>query len=122
MSNIQITIKPSLEELNKKFNKLEIEQFLNTEIRKLSFMVESLAKQLTPVLTGRLRSSIGTHLQPLLGTVSTNVNYALFIHEGTSRMRPRPFMETGAKYAKQAWEGAIGQRLEQHITDKFKRL
>lgn len=64
---------------------------------KSALMVEREAKLLTPVDTGRLRSSIMSSLGlgPLAvgAKVATNVEYAIFVHEGTKRMRPRPFMK-----------------------------
>ena len=71
---------------------------------KSAFTVEREAKILSPVDTGRLRASIATSLgildQGLTSIVSTNVEYAIYVHEGTRRMRGRPFM-------KQAAEGSI---------------
>jgi HK97 gp10 family phage protein len=65
-----------------------------------ALMVEGQAKRLTPVDTGRLRSSIASSLgvldHGLSSIVSTNVVYAVYVHEGTKRMRPRPFMREAA--------------------------
>ena len=123
MGQINIVIRPTLKELQKKFNSIRLQEYLQQEITKFAFLAESFAKQLTPVDTGRLRASIGiTETRPIGAVVSTNVNYAIFVHEGTSRMRSRPFMEQGAEFAKRRWEGQIGDRIEEHITRKFKKL
>lgn len=54
--------------------------------------VEGRAKRNAPVDTGRLRSAIvgnvDTKGDQLVGTVSANVNYALFVHEGTGVYGP----------------------------------
>jgi phage gpG-like protein len=69
--------------------------------------VESRAKQLCPVGTpestgkkgyrgGRLRQSItwelGVDAEGLFVDVGTNVEYALFVHDGTRYMQGRPFL------------------------------
>lgn len=52
-----------------------------------ALLIEGAAKRLTPVDTGRLRASIATSLGvgALAGgaIVQTNVNYAIYVHEGT---------------------------------------
>ena len=60
--------------------------------------VENRAKQLCPVDTGRLRSSISmsapqTERGSVTIHVGTNVEYAPFLEYGTSRMSARPFLE-----------------------------
>lgn len=68
---------------------------------KSAFAIERRAKILSPVDTGRLRSSIATSLgivnQGITSIVQTNVFYAIFVHEGTRRMRKRPFMKQAAE-------------------------
>lgn len=67
---------------------------------KSAFKVEREAKLVTPVDTGRLRSSIATSLgilnKGITSVVSTNVNYAGWVHDGTRRMKSRPYMKIGA--------------------------
>lgn len=72
-----------------------IVQALDEAIKKSAFLVERESKIVTPVLTGRLRASIFTTLKPLRATVQPKTDYALFVHEGTSKMRARPFMKLG---------------------------
>lgn len=59
-------------------------------------MVERRAKQLAPVDTGRLRSSIthavGTDALGLVGTVGTDVEYAPYVELGTRHQAPNPFL------------------------------
>ena len=70
---------------------------------KSAFLVERYAKLVTPVDTGRLRASIATSLgvrdRGITSIVQTNVFYAVFVHEGTKRMRGRPYMQQGADRA-----------------------
>lgn len=61
--------------------------------------VEASAKRRAPVDTGRLRSSLTTALfavpyEPFLACrVGTDVDYAVYVHEGTRYMVGRPFLE-----------------------------
>ena len=55
--------------------------------------IERIAKELCPVDTGRLRSSIAARVEveggkPLV-IVGTNVEYAIYVHEGTGIYGPR---------------------------------
>lgn len=58
--------------------------------------IERKAKQLCPVDTGRLRTSIHTVTFYANGEpgvrVGSDVNYAGYVHDGTRHMRGRPFL------------------------------
>jgi HK97 gp10 family phage protein len=65
-------------------------------ISKAAVRIERVAKQLCPVDTGRLRSSItrevGRDGRGLYATVGTNVEYAPYVELGTRFMGARPFL------------------------------
>lgn len=75
--------------------------FLRDASMKSAFTIEAQAKILSPVDTGRLRATIATSLgiasQGISSIVSTNVFYAIYVHEGTRHMRGRPFMRQAAE-------------------------
>lgn len=73
----------------------KLETALNRGLEAAAFLVEAQAKIKTPVDTGRLKSSIYTKVGSLNAFVSTNVNYARYVHDGTKFMKPRPFMLEG---------------------------
>ena len=56
------------------------------------FSIQSKAKVSVPIDTGLLRSSINTTKQKEGVKVGTNVEYAAFIEDGTSKMRARPYL------------------------------
>lgn len=72
---------------------------LGRHLSQLAARVESAAKAVCPVDTGRLRSSITWRLETesgsLVAYVGTNVEYAIFVHEGTRYMEGRPFLVDG---------------------------
>lgn len=78
--------------------------FLRKASMESAFLVERYAKLVTPVDTGRLRSSIATSLgirdRGITSIVQTNVKYAIYVHEGTKFLRSRPFMRQGVDRAK----------------------
>lgn len=66
------------------------------EILRRTTKVDRRAKELCPVDTGRLRSSITNRVvrdsQGIAGIVGTNVSYALFVEFGTRYMAAQPFL------------------------------
>lgn len=63
-------------------------------VAETALLIESDAKQLAPVDTGRLRSSIHAEIAPdgLSATVSDGVTYGIFIELGTRRQKAQPFL------------------------------
>lgn len=120
---ISISIKPTFDQLAKAIGGVEAAKFLQDEINKIAFKIERNAKQLTPVDTGRLKSSIHTApFMPLGAKISTNTEYAVFVHEGTRYMRGRPFMKTGAELVGREIEGDITARIDAEFAKAFKSL
>lgn len=66
------------------------------DIARRTLAVDGAAKRGCPVDTGRLRSSIQNTVQlegsDVVGYVGSDVSYAIFVHEGTRYMAPRPFL------------------------------
>jgi len=70
--------------------------------------------------TGRLRSSMTyeVHSESQSVTVGTDVEYAIYVHEGTSRMRGRPYlMDSILHFIKEYEEIAV-----KYLGDGFKAL
>ena len=125
MSNLSVSILPKIENLAGAFRSgMNITQFMRREINRLAFSVERYAKQLTPVDTGILKSSINTQPQNLgmSALVSTNTDYAIFVHDGTVYMSGRPFMTMGAAFAQVGQMRDINKRLDDNFTKEFKSL
>lgn len=54
--------------------------------------VKALAKQLVPVRTGHLRSSIYAKIHEWVAEIGAEATYALFVELGTRYMRARPYL------------------------------
>lgn len=71
-------------------------------LARIAVRVQNRARELSPVDTGLLRSRIDV-VPPTLGAsglecaVVARTNYAIYVHEGTSRMPPNPFLLDAAK-------------------------
>lgn len=66
------------------------------DLGRRAYRVRSGAVAACPVDTGRLRSSInvsmGGDFESAYADIGTNVEYALYVHEGTRYMEGRPFL------------------------------
>ena len=82
-----------------------IRSALNTAIKKSAFLIERESKKVTPVLTGRLRASIFTTINPMRATIEPKTDYAFIVHQRN------PYMERGVKNAERGiqriFEGEI---------------
>lgn len=74
------------------------------DLTRRTIKVESAAKRLCPVDTGRLRSSISHEMtadgKGLVGFVGTNVEYAIFQELGTRFQRGTPFLRPALRAAR----------------------
>lgn len=61
-------------------------------IRKTASDIEADAKNLAPVDTGNLRSSIGKSVNALHAEIGPSAEYGIYQEYGTSKMAPQPFM------------------------------
>lgn len=109
--DIEVT---GITELNNKLKKFA-DRFpisAGNALKKSIFQIERETKPITPFKTSRLRASISTSVSRygdpagigfsangLTGWVGPTTNYAIFVHEGTKRMRGRPFLKQGAERA-----------------------
>lgn len=73
------------------------------DLLRRTIRVESAAKRLAPVDTGRLRSSITHSLERdsrgLVGFVGTNVEYAIYQEFGTRYQRGQPYLRPALRAA-----------------------
>lgn len=76
-----------------------LEVKLHQSMQKAVLIAEGASKKQTPVKTGNLRRSETSRVQGggmrIQGIVGTNMQYARFVHNGTRRMKARPFFDNG---------------------------
>ena len=96
------------------------EQKVINTVRKATLKAEADIKQFTPVDTGNLRNSFKNKVQPFVGEVFTNVEYAEPVAYGTNL--PESW---GNKYRTRqntikGYPELIAKQLEQYISDQFR--
>lgn len=123
---LSIKFDPDVKRLELAFKKINLDKGIRDLVETLAFGVERYSKQVTPVRTGRLRASINTRSSfggNFRAFVSTNTDYALFVHEGTRKMRGRPFMRWGSEFAVKQFGGEdIGWRLDRELRKQLSSL
>ena len=97
------------------------QQVINT-VRKATLKAEKDIKEFTPVDTGNLRNSFKNKVEPFVGEVFTNVEYAEPVAYGTNlppswggRYRTRQNTIKG-------YPELIAKQLEQYISDQFRSV
>ena len=95
------------------------QQVINT-VRKATLKAEADIKQFTPVDTGNLRESFDNKIEPFVGEVFTNVEYAEPVAYGTNLPpswggRYRTRQQTIKGYPE-----LVAKQLEQYISDQFR--
>lgn len=70
---------------------------LNNAIRNSIKKIEFTSRENTPYDTGALRASHYMRFGSLRGEVGTNKEYDVFVHEGTYKMRARPYLRNAVR-------------------------
>ena len=80
---------------------------------KATLDTQAQARELAPVDTGYLRSSLavetGASGTSVYGQVTAGANYATYVENGTSRMAPQPFMGPARETNNPKWLEAMRQ-------------
>ncbi len=71
---------------------LAIRQAIRSALREIGERAVRYATDIVPVRTGNLRSSIAYDADDRQVIIGSDVTYAMYVEEGTSRMRPRPYL------------------------------
>jgi HK97 gp10 family phage protein len=97
MAEYQVKIE-GLDELQRQFKKSpEItRKRLNEAINRATIILNNYLKTggIVPVRTGLLRQSIRPVITDLKSTIAPHTHYAIYVHEGTYKMKARPFLKT----------------------------
>lgn len=74
--------------------------------------VKTLAKQLVPVRTGRLRQSIYAEVREWVVRIGADATYAMFVEFGTRYMRARPYLYPAIQAYLSQLESIIREAIE----------
>lgn len=119
MTTVEVNTNGALLKINA--TQRDIQSALRSSIEPLSLIVERFSKEaLTEgptraIRSGFLRGSVRSAVSNLRGIIKPNTNYAGFIHEGTGRMRARPYMARGVELAVPSMQ----RELENRISSKL---
>jgi HK97 gp10 family phage protein len=69
-----------------------MQRYVHRQLASWAAEVKALAKQLTHVRTGHLRSSIYAKIQEWVAEIGAEATYALFVEFGTRYMQAQPFL------------------------------
>lgn len=72
-----------IKQLNTTLARLADKATAEKALRQACVYVEKKAKEKAPYKTGELRDSITSNVEDMVGEVGTNLEYAVYIHEGT---------------------------------------
>lgn len=120
---MQITVdfKPDVDKIGKMLESVDLVNALRDKVVQISRDIQDAAQSQTPIRTGKLRSSIFVvNSSPLGAIIKTDLNYALFVHEGTKNMRGRPFMELGAGKVEKSIDQQIADGVTKELESKIK--
>ena len=101
MPSVKLEIKglDSLRNSLKKYPKIS-KPIIQRAIKTTAFDILRETKLVTPVDTGRLRGSFRTSFGDTSAIIQPQVDYAVYVHEGTSRQQAQPFFQYGVWLAK----------------------
>ncbi|MBS7615590.1 HK97 gp10 family phage protein [Candidatus Bathyarchaeota archaeon] len=86
-----------------------MQRYVHSQLASWAADVKALAKQLVPVRTGYLRSTIYAKIEEWTAEVGAEASYALFVEFGTRYMQAQPYLYPAIQ--------AYLPRLEQVIVD-----
>ena len=100
--DMSVTIKgPNLVDLIKQANR-KIEIGTEDALDIVANLTQSDAKDNCPVRKGKLQKSIKIYKRRFVRQIGTNVPYAQFVHNGTYKMKSRPFLVNAFEANKQS--------------------
>lgn len=98
---------------NIKEAKMLSDQAIKRALEQCGALWETDAKKITPVDTGRLRNSIEHHQEgDDTMVVQTNVEYAIYVHEGARGGMGRPFIRASGQQDVQRFKQIIEKELK----------
>ena len=114
---IEIVRITGLDDIIRITNPERARRIIARSLKRIGLIVERNAKPVTPVKTGNLKRSItSVPLEWNRVAVGTKVDYALYVHEGTRRMRGRPYLRQGLERSRDQINREIDRALDEAIS------
>ena len=101
-----VTIRITGPDLGVKVSQLnaEIQAQIEEELDRVADQTQSDAKDNCPVATGALQDDIKVYAEPFKRTVGNmDIPYAIYVHNGTWKMKARPYLFNAAEMNKQSF-------------------
>ena len=90
-------------------------------IENATYQLQRASKRRTPVDTGLLRDTIYALHSPIEGKVIPAQEYAPYVHEGTYKMKARPFLKWGMEDADKEIQNTFERELENTMKEIARR-
>ncbi|MGQ9565602.1 MAG: HK97-gp10 family putative phage morphogenesis protein [Candidatus Bathyarchaeales archaeon] len=104
---------------------LQLDASLKSQIpknlAKLAHCIENTAKQLAPVKTGHLRSTIFSQTQNWTAKIGATAHYAVFLEFGTCRIRPHKFLSTAVEMHLPRLRETLDAAVEEAISEVLRK-
>ena len=100
-----------------------VKRYIDTAIKRSIFQVQREAVPLTPVDTGRLRGSYEIRFEtfgafePVKAILEPTAFYAIFVEEGTRKMRAQPYLKPGLENSMPEINQEFGDSLEEALRE-----
>lgn len=88
-----------------------IKEAIQRALVRIGLECEEYAKKLIHTVTGRLKNSITSYVEGDSVYVGTNVEYAQFVEEGTSRAKAHPYLRPAANDHLNEWAKIVEDEL-----------
>ena len=69
-----------------------VQKHVHRQLASWAAVVKALARQLAPVRTGHLRSTIYADVKEWVATIGAEATYAMYVELGTRHMQARPYL------------------------------
>lgn len=90
-----------------------MQRHVHSQLASWAADVKALARQLVPVRTGHLRSTIYAKIREWVAEIGSEATYSLFVEFGTRYMRARPYLYPAIREYLPRLEAIICDALEQ---------
>lgn len=119
--NLTIKATPTFTRVGSVFKQMNLGAAIQRGIDTMAMDVLGESRKVTPVDTGRLRGSERVDTFKLRAIIAPHTHYATYVHEGTRKMRARPFMRWGLEAALRK-KSPVFEEVEKYISAEVRKI